>query len=74
MCSFVLTNLSLKVLQFDILIQNIIRHGTLFGKCIGSNKRSVLNKRAVSSNGNTRERIHALKPNGGKNIAVTDRL
>ena len=32
----------------------IIRHGSLFEKCIGSNKRSVPNKRTVSSNWNTR--------------------
>ena len=35
----------------------IIRHGSLFGKCIGSNKRSVPNKHAMSSNWNMRVKV-----------------
>ena len=44
------------MLQLDILLKcdPNIRHGSLFGKSIGSNKRSVPNKRTVSSNWNTR--------------------
>ena len=36
-------------------IRPMIRHGSLFGKCIGSNKRSVPKKCTVSSDCNTRE-------------------
>ena len=50
-CCFVqLTNLSLKVPHSD----RFIRYGSLFGECIGSNKRNVPNKRTVSFNWNTR--------------------
>ena len=35
-------------------IDPIIKHGSLLGKCIGSNKRSVPNESTVSSNWNTR--------------------
>ena len=56
----------------------IIRHGSLFGKCIRSNKRIVPNKRTMSSIWNTRVCVTFLwhfseLPRGGPHIQGYDR-